>query len=541
MDDRRSLTIGVLLSTILVVAAPLCARAQLAPPGDGTIRALVIGINRYETQPTLRGAEADARDLAQALGKGGVRDLTLLTNEQASRRAVVGAMERLAAGARAGDLVFISFAGHGSQTPERVKGSDPDGVDEVFVLPGFRERGSGTAERILDKEINVWLRRIEQNGAHTLFLADTCHGGGLTRDVDPRAGALSYRQTTITIAPFDDALDPVSSAADRARQPPEFDRVTFLAAADKWTKAPEVRIPGQATLRGALSYAVARAFEGAAAGADGRTTRRALFEYARQVAQQYSESRQDIYSEPRARVDLLDTVVFRRAGVPADAPVPPPDPAADTTVRVAVLNGSPASLAGVKPAVARIEPVAADAQPDLVWDVANGDVVSGAGDVIARGVGKRDIADVIDRTAAVIAIARLAEQRAQRITLLPSNRHHRPGERVTFRTEGVAGKSVVLFNLASDGTVQFLYPNKKADRPVVAESDLPLDDIDVRPPFGADYVVAVVSDGPLRELAAAIKGFDDVRAAARIPALLRKHILADKSARIGFAGAFTVP
>ena len=534
---RATRAVSSILLAVLLLASPITARAQLAPPGNGTVRALVIGIDRYKTQPTLRGAVADARDLAQALDKGGVRDVTLLVNEQATRKVVEAALERLAAEARAGDLVFISFAGHGSQAPERIKGSDPDGVDELFVLAGFEERGAGTAERILDKEINVWLRRIEQQGADTLFLADTCHGGGLARNVDQRAGALSYRQTSIVIAPFEDALKPISTIKDRVRQPAEFDRVTFLAAADKWTKAPEVRIPGQPTLRGALSYSVARAFEGAAAGGDGRTTRRGLFEYARQVVQQYSESRQDIYSEPRTRIDLMDNVVFRSAGASAQTPSPP-EP--DMTVRVAVLNGPAASLTGVAPAVAKIEVVAAGAQPDLVWDLGKGEVVSRAGDVIARDVGARDIADVIDRTAAVTAIGKLAETRPQRIALLPNDRHHRRGEILGFRAEGVAGKSIVLFNLASDGTVQFLYP-RKGEAPVSSTPVKALDDIKVEPPFGADYVVAVVSDRPLRELAAAVAGFDNVRAAGRIPALLRRHLLADRSARIGFAGAFTVP
>src|SRR5262249_3588995 len=152
-----------------------------------------------------------------------------------------------------------------------------------------------TAERILDKEINVWLRRIEQKGADTLFIADTCHGGGLTRRVDLRAGEVIYRQTTISIEPYDDALTPITTVADRLRRPEEFDHVTFLAAADKWSKSPELRIPGQPTLRGALSYAVARALEGGAdKNNDGRTTRRELFEYTRQVVQQYSHSRQSI-------------------------------------------------------------------------------------------------------------------------------------------------------------------------------------------------------------------------------------------------------
>lgn len=527
----------LVLFVAVLVLAPVAAQAQLVPPAQGTIRALVIGIDQYKSQRTLAGAVADARDLEKALKAGGVGDLTVLINWEATRRATEAAMNRLAADARAGDLVVISFAGHGSQLPERVKGSDPDGIDEIFVLAGFESRGPGTAERLLDKEINVWLTRIEQKGAHTLFLADTCHGGGLTRKVDQRAGELSYRQTTLEIAPLDDALKPISTVSDRVRQPEEFDRVTFLAAADKWTKAPEVRIPGQPTMRGALSYAVARAFEGAAdRDGDGRTTRRELFEYARQVVQQYSESRQAIYSEPSKRIDLIDGVVFRRAGAAADSNAATQDAAA--VVRLALLNGTAASLAGVTPYAARIEVVRADAQPDLIWDVASGDVVSRSGDVIAKDVRTRDIADIVDRTAALAAIAKLSETRPQRIVLLPNDRHHRRGEMLSFVAEGVQGKSVILFNLASDGTVQFLYP-KRFDRPSADAPALRLSDIRVEPPFGADHVVAIVSERRLTELEAAIAAFDNVRASGRIPALLRRHLT--PSARIGFTGAYTVP
>jgi hypothetical protein len=526
----------------LAILGSLDAHAQLAPPGQGVIRALVIGADHYASakHPSLKGAVADARDLEQALRKGGVGDLTVLIEDKASRRETQAALDRLVASSRPGDLVIVSFAGHGSRTPERVKGSDPDGFDEVFVLPGFDDRGPATAERILDKEINVWLKRIEKKGADTLFLADTCHGGGLTRSVDLRAGEASYRQTAISIAPYDDALTPISTVTDRVREPEEFDHLTFLAAADKWSKSPELRIEGQPTLRGALSYAVARALEGAAdRNGDGRTTRRELFEYARQVVQQYSQSRQAIYTEPSRRTDLMDGVVFR--GSEAPEPATPSDGQVSPTVRIAILNGSAADLAGVEPYAAKVEPVGRDQEPDVIWDVASGDVVSRVGDVVARNIGARDIAHVLDRTAAVVAIAKLSETRPQRIMLIPDDGHHRRGEKVTFRAEDVKGKSIMLFNIASDGTVQFEYP-KAWDRNLPGETAVfQLNDIDVTPPFGADCVVAIVSDRRLPELEAAIKDFDTLRAAGRIPGILRKHLPADHSVRIGFAGLFTVP
>jgi caspase domain-containing protein len=539
----RLIVLSSLWASALLLDAAAPARAQLAPPGQGAIRALVIGIDQYKTLKNLHGAVADARDLAQALKKGGVEPL-LLINEKASRREVEAAMNRLVTESRAGDLVFVSFAGHGSQLPEKVKGSDPDGVDEVFVLAGFDSRGAGTAERILDKEINLWLKRLERKGVQTLFLADTCHGGGLTRNVDLRAGELSYRQATISIAPLEDALTPIATEADQTRQPEEFDHLTFLAAVDKWTKAPELKIPGQPTLRGALSYAVARALEGAAdRSGDGKTTRRELFEYARQVVQQYSENRQVIVTEPVRRVDLIDGVVFRGAVTsPRPDPGREPEAASDkqiASVRVALMNGAASALAGVEPYAAKIELVGANQEPDLVWDVASGDVVSRAGDVIAHKVGAREIAGVVDRTAALNAIAKISEGRPQRIKVEPNDKHHQHGELVAFRAEGVQGKAVILFNIASDGTVEFLYPIDR-DRPIIDTPTLELP-LKVRDPYGAEYVVAVVSDRRLPELEAAIKAFDRTHAAGRIPALLRKHLPADQSVRLGSAGLFTIP
>src|SRR6516225_8271186 len=84
------------LAALLLIAGTLAAasaaRAQLAPPGAGEVRALVIGIDHYATRRNLRGAVADARDVEQALRKGGVRDLTVLIDAEATRAQVLTAI-----------------------------------------------------------------------------------------------------------------------------------------------------------------------------------------------------------------------------------------------------------------------------------------------------------------------------------------------------------------------------------------------------------------------------------------------------------------
>lgn len=97
-------------------------------PGGGTIRALVAGIDHYPNLPAqdqLGGAAADAQDIAAALGRVGVADLTLLLDTGATRAAFTNAMEALIKNANAGDLIIVTFAGHGMQERERCPVANP--------------------------------------------------------------------------------------------------------------------------------------------------------------------------------------------------------------------------------------------------------------------------------------------------------------------------------------------------------------------------------------------------------------------------------
>jgi len=144
---RRFLVSAVLAGAALqLLSATADARnVQLVAVGGGQVRALVVGINEYSSRsiPTLKGAVADARDLEATLRTAGVSDLTALINADASRRNFEAAMNRLVTVSKAGDLVIVSFAGHGSQQRELVKGSEPDGMDEIFSAVRLRQCWSG--------------------------------------------------------------------------------------------------------------------------------------------------------------------------------------------------------------------------------------------------------------------------------------------------------------------------------------------------------------------------------------------------------------
>ena len=546
-----TLKAGLVALAIALGGAPSFAQApQLRGPDAGEVRALVVGIDAYQNVRPLKGAVADARDVEGALRGMGVKDVTTLIDAQADRSSVMREIYRLIDRAREGDLIIFSLAGHGAQEPERVRGSQPDGMDTIFLLPGFQTAGAGTQQRIIGTEFNHVIKQLEARGARVLFVADTCHGGGLTREVDPRAEEMSYRQVPrYTISA--DQLRPISTERDAFLTELDFTRSALLAAVDRKTKSPEVRVPGVQGWRGALSYAIARAFEGQAdSNHDGKVTLRELFTNVRQVVYQLSDQRQNMVAQSSANRDLDSEVVFALRGARPSQPevgsrLPPVEPASAPTrvqtrplepVRIASRDGQAGRFTGLSAREAPFEVVSPRQNPDLLWDPASGDVLAG-GDVIAYRMTLADLPSAIDRFAAVRGLKALAARSPQAIRIAPNDQLHRKDARVAIEIPEVAGRMLIAFNIAGDGTVQALYPIA-TDSPFVANPAYRLP-LRVREPFGADQVVAITSGQRMEALEQVLKQLNQRRSAVQMLNMIQQHAPAD--ARIGSAGLFTAP
>jgi hypothetical protein len=538
---RRAAAVAVALG--LTLTAALCDTGlQLRSPNGGEVRALVIGIDAYRHVRPLKGAAADALDIEAALRQTGVQDVTALIDAKADRSSILSAINRLIARTGPRDLVLLSIAGHGAQEPERVRGSQPDGVENVFLLPGFENTAAGSPERILGAEFNHFIKQLESRGAHVLFIADTCFGGGMTRDIDPRSEEMSFRQVP-SYRLTADMLQPVTTTSDELLTELDFDRTVFLAAVDRKTKAPEVQIPGIAGLRGALSYAVARAIEGNAnTRGDGNTTLRDFFGNVRQVVYQLSDQRQNIVTTASPSQDPQTDVVFQltrsvsirpQASPPEPGPQPGPN---DRPIRIASLDGKTSYFSGLTPREAAFEIVRPMEQPDLIWDPVSHDVLS-RGDVVASGIDPDDLPSVMDRATAIRELKRIASKEPQAIRVAPDDSLHHKASLVSVQMTDVAGRALILFNIAGDGTVQMLYP-VGSDPYVVraAEFSFPLR---VREPFGSDQLVAVTSQQRMTALEQAVKGLDRRRSAVQMINVLKRYAPAD--VRIGSAGLFTAP
>jgi hypothetical protein len=566
------ITWKIMFTTALICAsgvrpdgASAASSLQLSNPDGGEVRALVIGIDDYQHVRKLKGATADAHDIESSLTTMGVRDVTALIDAKADRSSVLREISALVARTRTNDIVFLSIAGHGAQEPERIKGSHPDGMEDVFLLPGFEPTPAGSQQRILGSEFNHFIRQFELRGAKVLFIADTCHGGGMVRDIDPRAAEMSFRQIpnyTFLV----DELKPVSDPAD-PRSELDLDRTAFLAAVDRNAKAPEVRIPGVDGLRGALSYAVARAIEGGAdTDHDGKVTLAELFANIRQVVYQLSDQRQNVVTMTSpSRSPDIDVAFGLTRGVtliqgpikgpqppssvaPASArpaaggiaPPPAPKPriveAVTTPIRLAALDGKTSYFPGLKPRDTTVQAVQPTDNPDLIWDPVSHDVIAW-GDVIAYGVDLVDLPTVIDRTAAIRTLKSIATQSPQVMRVSPDDRLHNNGQTVDIDLADVAGRAVVLFNVSGDGTIQMLYPIGSDASPArSADLRLPLR---VRDPFGAEQIVAVTSQQRMPDLENMLQQLNRRHASGQVVKTLERYMPPD--ARIGSVGFFTVP
>ena len=140
----------LILTAVAITPAPTFAEATSNEFGfmrsayGGEVRALVIGIDAYRHVRPLKGAVADARDIASSLRRVGVQDVTDLIDANADRSSILLSLNRLLERTGPRDVVILSLAGHGAQEPERVRGTQPDGVENVFLLSGFEDTAEGS-------------------------------------------------------------------------------------------------------------------------------------------------------------------------------------------------------------------------------------------------------------------------------------------------------------------------------------------------------------------------------------------------------------
>lgn len=117
----------------------------------------------------LRAAEADALAMCQIAENRGFNSTKLL-REKATRQGVIGHIVEASAQLVAGDIFFISYAGHGNQIPD-TSGDEGDGLDETWCLYDGQ---------LIDDELLVMWSQFKP-GVRVLIVSDSCHSGTVNR------------------------------------------------------------------------------------------------------------------------------------------------------------------------------------------------------------------------------------------------------------------------------------------------------------------------------------------------------------------------
>ncbi len=133
---------------------------------------LHIGLNSVEPNAyngwsgPLNACEADASDM-EAIAKASGFKSTLLLTPQATRKAVIGHLSAAVEKLEAGDMLWVTFSGHGSQVPDKNNDEESDGLDETWCL---------FDGQLVDDELFMLWSRLKPD-TRVLVLSDSCHSG----------------------------------------------------------------------------------------------------------------------------------------------------------------------------------------------------------------------------------------------------------------------------------------------------------------------------------------------------------------------------
>lgn len=458
---------------------------------------LVIGIDDYAFVPDLHGAVNDAEDIADALKTLGA-DVTLLIDGQATRSAILGRWEAILEKADAGDRLIVSYAGHGSNEPESLPGSEKDGRDENFLLAGYAPHGEAASQRIRDDEIAHLLAR--SSALDVIFVADACHAGTVTREINP---VLGYRYVTpgkLSNDPLPPPPPPPTSGATP-------DQVAlFLAAVNETDKVPEVLIDG--TPRGALSYAFANGLRGAAdINQDGILTKGELETHVRRTVRQVTDGVQLPQSEPAGQENRS----LIRLPAKTNSPTAP-------TLTHLPFDQLP--KLSVDEAWFGVSGIDTASPPTLRLEGPT--VLSAMGDRVAVAADIDTLQAVADKHRLVRALDQIAHH-ALTVTFDRGDQLYTSNQQLAIQIEARQTPHLTLFNLAADGTISLLYPVPAFQDPSsIAPHDRINLPVGITAPYGADHVVAIETDRPALALRHGLTRLDGSRNVSELWDLIRQ-------------------
>ncbi|KAL7558397.1 hypothetical protein ACA910_003262 [Epithemia clementina (nom. ined.)] len=152
----------------------------IVPPKTGVRRAMLIGINYVGQKGELKSCHNDVENMKDYLIKAqGFRQTEMLIlkddghHTSPTKENIMNGLIRLTQYSQPGDVVFVSFSGHGGRVVDET-GDEDDGFDESLIPLDFQENGQIVDDDILD----MFVKRLK-GGVTCTVVMDCCHSGSV--------------------------------------------------------------------------------------------------------------------------------------------------------------------------------------------------------------------------------------------------------------------------------------------------------------------------------------------------------------------------
>jgi len=218
-------------------------------------KALLIGINKYSiSNADLKGCVNDVtniRDILLRFFGFPVKDIRVLVDERATKKAIIKRLHWLVKGAKKDDQLLFHFSGHGSQVRDRDGDELKDHLDEILCPHDM----DWDDTFITDDDLSKLFSNLPK-GVNLEVLLDCCHSGTGTRELSaiqnlPREFSMSPRflAAPLDIQSRNDDDDIAISRVFRKRNP--MNHVLFAGCKENQTSA-DAFIKG--SYNGAFTY-----------------------------------------------------------------------------------------------------------------------------------------------------------------------------------------------------------------------------------------------------------------------------------------------
>jgi len=246
MKHRGSTLLWFLLPLLSLASQPVTASQRYA---------LLIGIGNYEHVATLKGPKWDVSELEKLLlddwgfKKGHIE---ILEDAQATRKRIMAALEHLVTESSPGDHIFLYYSGHGTSRLDLESDWPLPHTSGALIPVDFNPIGT-IQEQMAQLIVGRWdirpiIQQLDDGGRHVFAVVDACYSenavrGGLSKPLfTPR-----YVRLRSTRGPGKRSLSSGLSdlnaqhgQATRKKEPYPFENTYFIAASGEYETAVDI-------------------------------------------------------------------------------------------------------------------------------------------------------------------------------------------------------------------------------------------------------------------------------------------------------------